>query len=250
MNPKDICVLVSYNENYAKIADCSVFHNILLYCNKYGYNLLVDRHESPFSIDKPHQWQVSYRKIKIALETLENNNNFKWLFYMDVDSLIMNSDIRLESFIDENYSFITLGHRMPAPDNPIDVGIEGINSVIMSHFFVKNNKDGFSVLNAIWENKGWPENLPITEWDLEGRQVRLLINNPEYKDKIKVIDENIISKIWYINNPFIVFNLKGVNNNTWKPGDFIVHAVGYKVEDRVQIVSDLNYFSKLHNGYE
>jgi hypothetical protein len=249
MNSKDICVLVSYDQNYAKLAKYSVDTNIKLYCEKYGYNLIIDEYDSLLPIDKPHTWQLSYRKIKIASNTLKDNNNFKWLFYIDVDSLIMNSDIRLESFIDDNYSFMALGHRMPALDNPIDVGIKGVDSIIMSHFFVKNNEDGLEILDAIWENEGWPENLPITEWDLEGRQVRLLINNPKYSSKIKVIDEDTISKLWYVNNPFVVLNLPGINDLAWKPGDFIAHVVGYKVEDRVQIISDLNYFSKLHNGY-
>jgi hypothetical protein len=77
----------------------------------------------------------------------------------------------------------------------------------------------------------------------------LLINNPKYRNKIKLIDEDIVSKLWYVNNPFVVLNLPGINDLAWKPGDFIAHVVGYKAEDRVQIISDLNYFSKLHNGY-
>jgi hypothetical protein len=243
IDPKEICVLVSYNKTYAPLAEISVQDNIKKYCDLHGYQLFIDIHEEHIIEEKPLLWQTSYRKIKAASDILQNHN-FKWLFYIDTDSLIMNKDIKLESFIDDNYSFMVLDHKMPAFDNPVTT-IEGINNVIISHFFVKNNNDGLDILNAIWENKGWPENLPITEWDLEGRQIRILLNNPEYTNKIKAIDESTISHFWYVNDPFVVLNLPGINNNVWKPGDFIVHCVGYRTEERIQLLSDLNYFSGL-----
>lgn len=243
IDPKDICVLVSYNDNYAAMAKISVFDNIQKYCELHNYHLWIDRLEDHIREDKPMQWQISYRKLQAAKDILKNNN-FKWLVYIDTDSLIMNPNIKLESFIDNNYSFIVLNHKVPASDNPI-TSIEGVNNVIISHFFVKNNNDGLSVLDALLENEGWPEGLPIDEWDLEGRQMRILLNNPKYTHKIKPIDEGIFSRFWYSNNPFLVFNLKGFTDNLFRPGDFIVHVVGYKTEERIKLLSDLNYFSGL-----
>ena len=51
----------------------------------------------------------------------------------------------------------------------------------------------------------------------------------------------------YINLKVSVPNLtcSALNNNVWKPGDFIVHCVGYRIEERIQLLSDLNYFSGL-----
>lgn len=239
----DVCVLVSYNEAYAKLAEYSVFDNIKNYCEQHGYGLHIDIHEEHIREDRPLLWQISYRKIQAAKELLEKSD-FKWLFYIDTDSLIMNPSIKLESYIDDDYSFIALSHKVPAADNPVTTK-EGVNNIIMSHFFVKNNEDGLDVLDAILENKGWPEELPITEWDLEGRQVRILINNPEYTNKIKAIDEGTISRFWFINNPFFIFNIKGFTDNLWEPGAFIVHVVGLPVEERARLLSDLNYFSGL-----
>lgn len=243
IDPKEICVLVSYNETYAPMAEITVHNNIKKYCEMHGYHLWIDRLEDNIREDKPMEWQISYRKLQAAKEILENNN-FKWLVYLDTDSLIMNSSIKLESFIDDNYSCLVLNHKISAMDNPI-TSIVGLNNVIISHFFVKNNKDGLNILDAWLENEGWPEDLPITEWDLEGRQMRILLNNPKYTSKIKAIDESIFSRFWYSNNPFMVFNLKGFTDNLFRPGDFIVHVVGYKLEDRIKILSDLNYFSGL-----
>lgn len=244
IDPKEICVLVSYNETYAPLAEISVKNNINKYCELHGYHFWVDRLEDHVREDKPMHWQLSYRKIQAAKEILQNNN-FKWIIYMDTDSLIMNSSIKLESFIDDSYSFIVLNHQVAPPDNPV-TSVAGLNNVIISHFFVKNNEDGLNILDALLENEGWPEDLPTTEWDLEGRQMRILLNNPKYTSKIKAIDEGIFSRFWYSSNPFLVFNFKGLSNNFFRPGDFIVHAIGYGVEERTRILSDLNYFSDIH----
>jgi hypothetical protein len=243
IDPKEICVLVSYNETYAPLAEISVKNNINKYCELHGYHLWVDRLEDNVREDKPMAWQLSYRKLQAAKDILKNNN-FKWLVYLDTDSLIMNSNIKLESFIDDSYSLIVLNHQVYPSDNPI-TSVVGLNNVIISHFFVKNSEDGLNILDAWLGNEGWPENLPITEWDLEGRQMRILINNPKYTSKIKAIDEGIFSRFWYSSNPFLNFNFKGFSNNYFRPGDFIVHVVGYGVEERTRILSDLNYFSDL-----
>lgn len=245
IDPKEICVLVSYNETYAPMAEITVQDNIKNYCKLHGYYLWIDRLEDHIREDKPMTWQIAYRKIQAAKDILKNNN-FKWLVYIDTDSLIMNPSIKLESFIDDSYSLIVLNHKVLASDNPI-TSIAGLHNVIISHFFVKNNEDGLNILDSWLENEGWPKDLPITEWDLEGRQMRILINNSKYTSKIKAIDEGIFSRFWYPSNPFIAFNLKGFTDNIFRPNDFIAHVVGYKIEERIKILSDLNYFSGLQN---
>jgi hypothetical protein len=123
IDPKDICVLVSYNDNYASMAELTVNNNIKLYCDKHNYTLWVDTQHNPDN-DRYSSWQ----KIKTSINILKNHN-FKWLFFMDVDCLIMNSDIKLESLIDDEYSFIVPQHNISAEDNPI-TNIEGTNNVV------------------------------------------------------------------------------------------------------------------------
>jgi len=236
MNPKDICVLVSYNENYAKMAEITVFDNIKAYCKIHGYTLWIDTQNNPDN-NRYSSWQ----KIKTAINVLPR---FKWLFFIDTDCLIMNKNIKLESLIDNNYSFIVPQHNVAAEDNPI-TNIEGINNVITSQFLVKNDQSGLDILQAIWDVEGWPDGLDLSTFDYEGRQTRIVINSLKFKDKIKIIEEKLLNRFWYVNNPFVVMHFQNINNNAWKPGDFIVHVVGYKTEDRIQLLSDLNYFSGL-----
>jgi hypothetical protein len=44
------------------------------------------------------------------------------------------------------------------------------------------------------------------------------------------------------------FAHEGINDNVWKEGDFIVHVTTYPIEERIKILSDLNYFSGLNDN--
>lgn len=238
MNPKDICVLVSYDDNYAAMAQITVHNNIKKYCEKQGYTLWVDTQQ-----DINNLRGAAWQKIRKSIDILKSHD-FKWLFFIDTDCLIMNSDIKLESLIDNDYSFIIPKHNVKAEDNPITT-IPGVQNTISSQFLVKNDKDGLAILEAIWEAKEWPEGMDISTFDYEGRQVRLIINSLRFKDSIKIIEEKLLNRFWYMNNPFMVMHFRGVNNNAWQPGDFIVHVTGYPKEERIKLLSDLNYFSGL-----
>jgi len=100
LDPKDICVLMLYDDYYAKLAEVTIDKNVKQYCDLHGYTLIshkienIDNHRLP-------QWQ----KIQVSIDILKTNK-FKWLFFLDTDCLIMNSTIKLESIIDS--SFIVL----------------------------------------------------------------------------------------------------------------------------------------------
>ena len=231
-----ICVLVSYDEGYKRMASYTVRDNIRKYCDLHGYDLHIDYQEK-FSNGKPSQWQ----KIRAARELLETNK-YDWVFYLDTDCIIMNPDIKLESFMDDNCSFIVPRHCIEAVDTPTSEG-----NIISSQFFVKNDEFGKDILDEIWLAEG---NDKVNQFDYEGRQIRILINNGKYKNRIKLVEEKRLNRFWYFNNPFMVFKFKGINENVWQKGDFIIHVTGYNTEARVRLLSDLNYFSALNNKNE
>lgn len=235
IDPKDICVMVSYNEGYSKMAEITVFNNMREYCEIHGYTLHVDKQDSVDN-NRSSQWQ----KILVSLNLLKSNK-FKWIFFIDTDCLFMNTTVKLESLIDENYSFIVPSHYMKAIDTPV-INSQGTDCVITSQFFVKNDEFGISILEDIWEAKGWPGHIGINEFDHEGRQARITIGKPEFKDKVKVIEERKLNCFWYTNNPFAVVLNPQINEKCWKPGDFIVHVTGYPTNERIKLLSDLNYF--------
>jgi hypothetical protein len=246
VDTKKIAVLVVYDDNYEEMKKITVDDNIQQYCELHNYTLIKHKVEES---DRHASWY----KISKSIEILKSNE-FDWVFFIDLDCLIMNPTIKLETIIDEKYSFIVPSHNVPAIDTPTITPFNTDNT-ITSQFLVKNDEMGIKILEDIWEANGWPENMDINTFDYEGRQARITIIKPEFSNHIKIIDEKILNRFWYMNSPFVVFHNLGVNNLVWNPGDFIVHVTGYKKEDRIKLLSDLNYFSggevvnvKLKNG--
>jgi hypothetical protein len=229
-----IGIVVSYNESYSDMAQVSVYRNIIQYCLLHNYDLYVDTQISE-RMDRHPAWN----KIIACIEALPN---YDWIFFIDTDCLIMNHSIKLESLIDDNFSFIVPTHNISALDTPV-INSLGNDCVISSQFLVKNNEIGLKILEDIWEAKEWPKGLDINTFDYEGRQVRLTIDKPEFKPHVKIIEEKLLNRFWYVNNPFIVNRNKTVNENVWEPGDFIVHVTNYKPNERVILLDRLNFFS-------
>jgi hypothetical protein len=235
MNNSDICVLVSYNKNYQELANISISKSISEYCKIHGYHLWIDEQDS-ITNDRSPAWQKIFKSIEILKTTY-----FKWLFFLDIDCLIMNPTIKLESLIDDNYSFIVPTHGVPSVDTPI-LNSLGDDCVITSQYLVKNDEMGLRILEDIWEAKEWPIGMSINTHDYEGRQARITIDKPEFKPHVKIIEEKLLNRFWYVNNPFMIIRQQNFNENCWFPGDFIVHVTGYEKNDRIKLLSDLSYF--------
>lgn len=236
LDPKDICFLLCYDDGYSEMARMTIDNNIKPYCRLHGYSLKEHLITEKVS-GRDFQWQ----KIKITIDTLKKTN-FKWLFFMDVDCLIMHTPIKLEDIIDENYSFILPSHNVGAIDTPITEFGE-IKNIITSHIFVKNDEIGLKILEDIWRASDWPANKDINEFDHEARQTRITIQKKEFRDKIKIVEEKVLNRFWIMNSPFMIYRLKGVNENVWQPGDFSVHVTGYPKEMRMELLKDLLHFS-------
>jgi hypothetical protein len=229
-----IAVLVVYDDNYESMKNITVDCNIKNYCELHGYTLIEHKIEL---IDRTPHWS----KISESINVLKSNN-FDWVFFIDIDCLIMNTTIKLETIIDNNYSFIVPSHGIPSIDNPI-VTPFNTDNIISSQFLVKNDEFGIKILENIWGDEDSLQNPIINTFDYEGRQTRLTILKDEFKPHIKIIEEKLLNRFWYMNSPFMVFNNIGVNDLVWQPGDFIVHVTGYKKEERIKLLSDLNFFS-------
>lgn len=236
LKPNQICVLSLYDANYKEMADITVFDNLKKYCDLHGYTFC------PYEIgftgnDRSAQWQ----KIIVSLDILKNNPNFKWLFFIDTDCLILNQQIKLESFIDDKSSFI-----VPALNFEMDTPVrnsQGTDAVITSQYLVKNDVTGISILEDIWRAEEWPECFDINYHDYEGRQARVTLGKPQFVDKVKVLNWREMNCFWYINDPNYFVAYRDINQYCWNPGDFIVHVTGYNKDERVKLLRSLNSFT-------
>jgi len=231
---KKIAVLVVYDDKYVEMKKITVDNNIQNYCDLHGYTLIAHK------INDFNRHPAWY-KISKSIEILKNED-FDWVFFIDLDCLIMNSTIKLETIIDENYSFIVPSHFSPAIDTPTITPFNTDN-VMTGQFLVKKDKMGLKILEDIWESKELPPHMDFHTFDWEQRQTRVTILKPEFKPFIKIIEESLLNRFWYVNSPFMVYGFFNINDNVWKPKDFIVHVTAYKVEERIKLLSDLNYFS-------
>jgi hypothetical protein len=234
VNTKKIAVLVVYDDNYESMKRITVDNNIKNYCDLHDYTLI------PHKVTETER-HASWYKISKSIDILKSNE-FDWLFFIDLDCLIMNPTIKLESIIDEKYSYIVPSHNVPAIDTPTITPFNTDNT-ITSQFLVKNDDMGIKILEDIWESKELPSHMNFHTFDYEGRQNRVTILKEEFKPYIKILDEKILNRFWYMNSPFMTFHNIGVNNLVWEPGDFIVHVTGYQKEERIKLLSDLNFFS-------
>ena len=230
MRPEEICVVVVYDDYYADMAAVTVEKNIRHYCTLHGYSLHVDKRV----IEGRYP---AWNKIAVCLELLPK---YKWLFFVDLDCLFMNQTIRLEDLIDDRYSFMVPSHFLPAIDSPIYIDWKTDN-IISSQFFVQNTEMGMRILQDVWEAKDAGE--MVNKFDYEGRQVKHTITKPEFAPHVKIMEERQLNTFWWTATPFTAMRNRGINDNCWKPGDFIVHVTGYKKEWRIEILEQLNHFS-------
>ena len=226
-----------YDDLYEEMANITIDQNIKGYCELHGYNLIRHKIENVDNGRAP-QWQKIIESINIL-----QSSDLDWLFFIDLDCLIMNQSIKLESFIDEKYSFIIPSHGIDALDFPMEINEFGDNNVITCAYFVKNDEIGIEILKSIWECRGLPEGVEINEFDHEGRQCRITLAMPEFKPYVKIVEERLLNRFWHMNSPFMVMHTIGINDLTWKPRDFIVHVTGYALQERIKLLSDLEYFS-------
>jgi hypothetical protein len=232
-----IGILMMYDSSYESMARITIDQNARQYCDLNGYRLFEHRIEGSEN-DRPAQWQ----KVIKSIEILESGE-VDWLFFLDLDCLVMNSSIRLEDIIDDDFSLIIPSHGVPAIDFPLEDNGFGGDNIISAMFLVKADEKGIAILKDVWSCSGSPEVFPRDHFYYEQRQFRLTIPKPEFRSHIKIVEERTMSTFWPVNNPFVVLHFKGCNENMWKSGDFIVHVTGYEYGERVKLLSDINYFS-------
>src|SRR5215212_12264484 len=91
-----IAVVTLFTPEIAEMGEFTAA-NKAAYCAKQGYDLFVHRN----SLDpwRPPSWS----KVPALLEVLPR---YDWIFWTDADAMVLNHDVRLESFLDEQAELI------------------------------------------------------------------------------------------------------------------------------------------------
>jgi len=203
-----LLVTLAAGDAYLKMVEVGI-ENKLNYCKKHdylfvpGYKLLDNSRPAPWS------------KILLILEVFENPD-IKWVFWSDADSLIMNSEIKLESYIDESYEFIVTQDR------------NGLNS---GQFFIKNSPWARIFLSKIYERTDcifhpwWEQQAIIDEYN----------KSKEIQEKTKILPQRSF-------NSYPSFLTNSHPDQTYKRGDFLIHFPSVRGSHLSQ---NMLFFSKL-----
>jgi len=168
------------------------FPNKKKYCEKHGY----DFWGSEQKLSKFHR--PSWDKILHVLSFIEG---YDWIFWSDADSFVINSEIKLEQFIDNEKDFII------GVDEHIPSRYVGINS---GQFFIKNTPWSINLLNTWWEQHKIDSDPSASQWDQLALKKMIGAGGESYPEKVKVYT-----------NPRKGFNVVPEFTN---PDTFIMHC--------------------------
>lgn len=174
------------------------------YADKYGYKFVARSREFAQQAMRVDQRRTVWGKIDVIQKVLPK---VEWLFWLDMDAVIMNDDISIEDLMetlktkyysgtanefDQNIDFIIV---RPGTDKMINAGV----------FLIKNTKWSFEFLNEIQQQVSWYRQGPSYEqgamWDI--------MRKGKYMNRTMYLDrEN------HIFNTFPKY---------YEPNDFIVH---------------------------
>ena len=191
--------------------------NKIDYCSKNGYSYLEIQEEA--TSDK----HVAFNKYSVALRYLPF---YDWVFYNDCDSLIMNYNIKLESFIDENYEAI------------ISYDINGLNT---GQWFMKNTNWANEFLKRVYNRSEFDS---FGSWADQIAFCNTWLYSGEAMQKTKVVPQKLFNS--YLYETF--FKNDRRESPDWAQGqftngDFMLHICGLDSNARKTLIQ--NYLKKV-----
>jgi hypothetical protein len=212
--PVKIGLLTAYYNNYKPLANI-VVPNLQGYCIKQGYGLydyVLPQEGSHYSFKRLEMLKkiFSYHDIGVMLCT-------------DIDILITNYNIKIESFLDDKHDFY------------ICKDVNGINA---GNFIVKNTEWSRTFIDFLLSKQGSFENDQCV--------IEAIHNNPEWKSKIKILPHPSINSfdMQYYAPSWGVIGDRKIERPThkegaWEAGDFVLHLPGMDLNKRIEILKEV-----------
>lgn len=212
---KKIAFVTLFDGNYQELAKYSI-PNKIAYAKKNNYDFYY--FDSIIDSSKPPQWN----KI-LAIQKILEKGVYDWVWWIDIDSLILNFDIKLESIIDENYEIIFT-------QNTYSYISSG------SCFFKNTDLVKNFLADVYYLRKDYLKDLKINIFDHEQQAIRLILQNDQtYKNITKLIHERVCNAYCPTYNPDVLRYYPNWNNddNLYQPNDFLIQFCGRNMEERI-----------------
>jgi hypothetical protein len=161
---------VNTSFKYLKLGRIAL-ENHKYYCQQHGYNYIQN-------VEVDSLIPACWSKIKAIIDAF---NNFKWVLWADSDTLIVNTDIKLESFLNSENDIIsqcpvTYFDKLSLTSEqcyklmPLNTGA----------FFIQNTSWSMELLQEVYEKR--PVNYSEALWDGFGEQEAIIDILKERKD--------------------------------------------------------------------
>ena len=198
-----------YFENYLKLAEKTVDGNLKDYCYKHGYACM------PFYLGgvggTPYEiaCRACRNNTELLLKILNEYPYYDYVWHRDCDSIITNTEIKLEHLIE----------RYPSPQYEIITGSDKAG-ISMGQVLVHNTPTARNYLREILDG--------IDSGKYEHEQKFMWSN---LRDFIAVTDQRVM------NSYDCESRLESLNDlGNWREGDFLVHLAGLNLEQKMSVV--------------
>lgn len=211
-----VVTLASGDEYKAKVK--LGIENKRLYCKQHGYDFIYSEESQDPSR------HIYWSKIRLVSKALENPA-YKWVVWMDADTLIMNLGTPLEDFIDDKVNFI------------ITKDWNGINAGV---FFVKNCDWSRTFLTGVYNRTDcighmWPEQQAIA---LE------LKDKKELNERVKIAPQRFFNSY-----PKELLENYRPLTSAYQPGDFLLHFASAGSSEKLTALFE-KYSKEVRNTQE
>lgn len=212
--PLKIGLLTAYYDNYKPLANI-VVPNLQGYCQKQGYGL--------YDYVLPQEGiHYSFKRVEM-LRKLFDYHKIDVIFCTDIDILITNYNIKIESFLSDQHDFF------------ITKDVNGINA---GNFIIKNTEWSRSFLDFILSKKD--------SFDNDQNVIEAFKDEAEWKPKIKILSHPTINSYpydyyapsWGVIGDRVI-ERPTEKEGDWKEGNFLMHLPGMNLEKRLEILKDV-----------
>jgi hypothetical protein len=204
-----VVVTMTIGERYKGVVAAGI-ENKMSYCKMHGYDFI----NCGESLDNSRP--VPWTKVLLILDVMKNKQ-YKWIFWTDADSLIMNKNKKLEEFIDDGYELIIT---------------KDLNAINSGQFFIKNSEWSNEFLHKVYSHE---EFINHHWWEQMGVITELQdANNLMH---VKIMPQRTFNSYQGFNNLEVDYH----------PGDFIIHFPGTGAEKLSKLMYYYGRFSKRHN---
>ena len=194
------------------------------YATKHGYEFFSE------VIDFPKERHPSWYCIPHILNVFKQCKESDWVFWSDIDSLIMKTDIELSSFISEEYDFI-----VPNQGEGAILGKVHDECLNLGQFFIKKSSWSIELLNKVWL---WSEGTNF-KWDVYWENCvfnHFWKNNcHNFAERAKVVPCRLFGSFHDMGD----WNL----DSQYRFGDFLIPFAGKTMEQRDVLIPE--YYKRI-----